>query len=132
MPGVDGRYRVLIVDDEPVIRLLLDRVPADAVTRRWSPSTPPMLSGDRSTTHRLISLVTDVLMPDMAGDELVYRIRESQSDLEVLYVTGFADRLFWEKPELDHEAFVEKPVSPEGLLEAVSFSIFGHTRGGDS
>ena len=56
-------------------------------------------------------------------------MRRIQPDLKTLYVTGFADHLFWEKPVLEDEAFVEKPITPVGLLEAVSLAIFGHTRG---
>ena len=40
------------------------------------------------------------------------------------------DRLFKEKTSLwEHEAFVDKPVSVTGLLEAVSLLFFGHTHG---
>ena len=129
MPGADGKYRVLIVDDEPAVRLLLDRILVEAgydtavaldaadALRRQADGPPFDL------------LLTDVLMPDMTGDELVRLMRQTQPDLKTLYVTGFADHLFWEKPVLDDEAFVEKPISPAGLLEAVSLALFGHTRG---
>jgi hypothetical protein len=39
----------------------------------------------------------------------------------VLYVTGYADRLFDEKVAMwENEAFVEKPCSVKSLLEGVS------------
>jgi hypothetical protein len=51
-------------------------------------------------------------------------------DIKVLYMTGFADRLFAERNALwAHEAFVEKPVTVAGIQEAVSLLLFGHTRG---
>jgi hypothetical protein len=56
-------------------------------------------------------------------------MRQTQPNLKVLYVTGFAGQLFWERPVLDHEAYLEKPISPAGLLEAVSMALFGHARG---
>jgi two-component system cell cycle sensor histidine kinase/response regulator CckA len=129
MPGTDGRYRVLIVDDEPPVRLVLDRI----LTKGGYHTTMAFDAADAisllASWKPIDLLVTDVVMPDMTGDELVRRMRATQPDLKVLYVTGFADRLFWEKPVLDHEAFVEKPISPAGLLEAVSLALFGHTRG---
>ena len=41
--------------------------------------------------------------------------------------TGYADRLFNEKSMLwADEAFVEKPITTKGLLEAVSLLLYGH------
>jgi FixJ family two-component response regulator len=75
-------------------------------------------------------LVTDLVMPDMDGDELARRLCQRLPDLKVLYLTGFSDRLFAERHTLrSNEAFVEKPVTATGLLEAVSLLLFGHTRG---
>jgi hypothetical protein len=50
-------------------------------------------------------------------------------DAKILYFTGFSDRLFSEKSMLGaHEAFVEKPLTMRGLLEAVSLLLFGDLR----
>jgi CheY-like chemotaxis protein len=71
-------------------------------------------------------LVTDVMMPQMTGDELARRIRASTPGIKVLYLTGFSDRLFKEKVTLwADEAFLDKPCSVKGLLEAVSLLLFG-------
>ena len=48
----------------------------------------------------------------------------------MLYFTGFSERLFESRHALwEHEAFIEKPVTVNGLLEAVSLMLFGHTNG---
>jgi hypothetical protein len=39
-------------------------------------------------------LLTDVLMPGMNGRDLAYRLRKQRPELKVLYVSGFADRVF--------------------------------------
>jgi two-component system cell cycle sensor histidine kinase/response regulator CckA len=71
-------------------------------------------------------LLTDVMMPQMSGDELARRLRLNQPALKVLYLTGFSDRLFKEKVTLwEDEAFLEKPCSVKGLLQAVSLLMFG-------
>jgi two-component system cell cycle sensor histidine kinase/response regulator CckA len=71
--------------------------------------------------------VTDVMMPKMTGDELARRLRQNQPGLKVLYLTGFSDRLFKEKVTLwQDEAFLDKPCSVKGLLEAVSLLVSGH------
>jgi two-component system cell cycle sensor histidine kinase/response regulator CckA len=74
--------------------------------------------------------VVDVLMPHMSGDELARQLRQRDPDVKVLYFTGYSDQLFKEKITLwEHEAFVDKPLSGTGLMEAVSLLLFGHTHG---
>jgi two-component system cell cycle sensor histidine kinase/response regulator CckA len=129
MSGGEQRFRILLVDDEPAVLLLLERILAEA----GYDTTIALDAADALRLHanelRFDLVLTDVLMPDMPGYELLRQMRHTQPGLKALYVTGFADHLFWEKPVLDHEALIEKPVSPAGLLEAVSLALFGHTRG---
>lgn len=48
------------------------------------------------------------MMPQMAGDELARRLRQSEPSLKVLYLTGFSDRLFKERVTLwEDEAFLD-------------------------
>jgi two-component system, cell cycle sensor histidine kinase and response regulator CckA len=71
-------------------------------------------------------LLTDVVMPIMTGAELAVRLRQDDPGLKMLYLTGYSDRLFAERSGLcDEEAFLEKPCSVAGLLEAVSLAITG-------
>ena len=71
-------------------------------------------------------LLTDVMMPQMAGDELARRLRQSEPSLKVLYLTGFSDRLFKERVTLwEDEAFLDKPCSVKGLVQAVSLLASG-------
>ena len=69
-------------------------------------------------------------MPEMTGAELALRLRQDDPDLKVLYLTGYSDRLFAEKIRLcDEEAFLEKPCSVAGLLQAVSLAMTRQHRG---
>ena len=71
-------------------------------------------------------LVTDLRMPGMGGDELARQVRQRQPELKVLYLTGFSDQLFRDKGAMwEGEAFLEKPVTATGLLEAVSLLLYG-------
>jgi len=71
-------------------------------------------------------LVADLDMPEVTGDEMVRRIRVERPDLKVLYVTGHIDRLMDARPLWDGEAFLDKPFSMNGLVEAVSLLIYGN------
>jgi len=57
-------------------------------------------------------------------------LRHMDPDPKILYFTAYSDRLFEYRRALwANEAFVEKPVSMDGLLEAVSLILFGNTQG---
>jgi len=70
-------------------------------------------------------LIADLDMPELGGDEMVRRIRETRPDLKVLYVTGRIDRLMDARPLWESEAFLNKPFNTAGLQEAVSLSLYG-------
>lgn len=121
---------VLIVDDEESVLRFVDRVLRDAGFRTTTASSGPHAiavvenNGEKQRAFEL--LVTDVNMPNMTGDELARRLRQIQPGLKVLYLTGFSDQLFKEKQTLwQDEAFLDKPCSIKGLVQAVSLLAFG-------
>jgi two-component system cell cycle sensor histidine kinase/response regulator CckA len=119
-------YRVLVVDDEREIRDVADRV-----LRNGGYET--MLAQSGADALRLLEagaaidlLLTDLRMPEMNGDELARRACLLRPGLKVLYFTGYADELFRNRSTLwTNEAFLDKPVTPNGLIEAVALATFG-------
>jgi two-component system cell cycle sensor histidine kinase/response regulator CckA len=125
-----GRPRILVVDDEESIRRFADRALRsagyDVVVASNGPEALTLVEAQAAFDL----CVLDVVMPEMRGDELGRRLRQRDADVKVLYFTGYSDVLFEEKPVLwDNESFAEKPLTIEGLREAVSLLLFGHTRG---
>jgi two-component system, cell cycle sensor histidine kinase and response regulator CckA len=117
----------LVVDDEESVRRFVERALREAgyQTAVASDGTEALEVAAKLTGFDI--LVTDVMMPKMTGDELARRLRQSEPALKVLYLTGFSDRLFKEKVTLwQGEAFLDKPCSVKGLLEAVSLLVSGH------
>ena len=117
---------VLVVDDEEAVRKFVERVMQSAgyqVTVAGDGSQAIEVAGKMT---RLDILVTDLMMPDMQGDEVARRLRQDEPRLKVLYLTGYSDRLFKDKVTLwEDEAFLDKPCSIKGLLQAVSLLLFG-------
>jgi len=119
-------FRVLAVDDEAGIREFVGRV-------LRQPGYEVRLAADGGEALRVAEtegtfdlLVTDVMMPRMRGDELARRLRQAVPDLKVLYLTGFSDRLFEARRVLwEDEAFLDKPVRVQGLLEAAALLLVG-------
>jgi CheY-like chemotaxis protein len=120
------KARILVVDDEPAVVMFAERVLQTAGYHIMTAT-----SGDAAlklcTQQGLPDLlVTDMKMPRMEGDELASKLRQQDPDLKVLYLTGFADLLFKNKEVLwDGEAYLEKPCSIGGLLEAISLLLSG-------
>jgi two-component system cell cycle sensor histidine kinase/response regulator CckA len=112
--------RILVVDDEEPVRRFVARVLQQAGYEIvMAADGPDALSQADGRSFDLV--VTDVMMPGMNGDELARRLRLAQPALKVLYLTGFSDKLFKERSTLwQDEAFLDKPCSIKGLLEAVS------------
>jgi two-component system, cell cycle sensor histidine kinase and response regulator CckA len=70
--------------------------------------------------------VIDLRMPAMNGDDLARLLRRAEPDVKILYFTGYSDGLFKDSIFLSaNEAFLDKPASIDGLLEAVSLLLFG-------
>jgi two-component system cell cycle sensor histidine kinase/response regulator CckA len=117
---------ILIVDDEEPVRRFVDRVLRDARYETVVAANGREALELASKLPRLDAVVTDVMMPLMAGGELARRLRQTQPSLKVLYLTGYADNLFKEKRTLwQDEAYLDKPCTINALLEAVSLLLFG-------
>ena len=80
------------------------------------------IAGDASQGISL--LVTDLDMPGMSGRTFAAQMVAKHPKLRVLYVTANSDELFRQGHELGpHEAFLDKPISSEGLREAVDLLL---------
>jgi len=125
-PTNGGPSRILIVDDELSVREFVSRVLNNAgYETAIALDGAGALQAARSW-GRFDLLLTDIMMPQMNGDELANRLRSSEPALRVLYLTGYCNHLFIEKVALrEGEAFLDKPCTVRGLLEAVSLLLFG-------
>jgi len=117
----DGPLTVLVVDDEAPIGRFVQRVLREAGCRTFIARDGAEAMSMAASIEGLDVLVTDLMMPVMNGDELARQLRLTEPDLPVLYLTAFSDKLFAERMQLwANEAFLDKPCSVKGLLEAVS------------
>ena len=127
--NVEERTRsvVLVVDDEPGVRALARRILETGgydVIEAADGAEGLELIASRA---RVDFLIADLDMPVMRGEEMARKIRSLRPELRVLYVTAHSEQLFEERPELiEGEAFLDKPFTVRGLLEAVSLLKVGY------
>jgi two-component system cell cycle sensor histidine kinase/response regulator CckA len=118
--------RILVVDDEPSILSFVEKAMRIAGHQTFAAGSARAALKVCESNGLPDLLLTDYKMPDMDGDALAARLRQREPDLKVLYLTGYADQLFTERGNLwRSEAFLEKPCTIQGLLEAVSMMLSG-------
>jgi CheY-like chemotaxis protein len=122
--------RVLVVDDEVSNLRLAQRILQGAgylVAAAGAGADALQLIDDQGAFD---VYVLDVMMPSMRGTELADAIRQREPRARVLYFTAFSHALFTGARLLkENEAFVQKPVSKQELLEAVSLLLFNDLKG---
>lgn len=122
-----GNGIVLVVDDEPGVRALARRILEGGGYQVIEAADGIQGLAVIESAARVDFLIADLDMPIMQGEEMAKRIRARRPDLRVLYVTAHSERLFNERPELiDGEAFLDKPFTSRGLLEAVALLKNGY------
>lgn len=117
---------VLIVDDEQPTRELERRIletgPYQVIEASGATEAFALLDAGQ----KVDLMISDLEMPDISGEEMVTAVRTKRPGLKVLYVSGVVDRLLDERRVLeDNEAFLDKPFTAKGLLESVSFLLYG-------
>ncbi|MDB5704091.1 MAG: hybrid sensor histidine kinase/response regulator [Sphingomonas bacterium] len=116
----DGEV-VLVIDDEPTIRMLIAEVLAEsgyAVIE--APDGPAGLKVLESNA-RVDLLITDVGLPGgMNGRQVADAARVSRPNLKVLFITGYAENAVIGRGRLDNGMFVmTKPFQMEILAERI-------------
>jgi len=122
--------KVLLVDSDVSVRKLGYRLLHHA-------GYEVVLAGDGLQALRIAHdqgpfdlFIVDIVVPWMEGLQLTDLLRQTSPNFKVLYLTGH--QLSKQQPTLAaNEDLLEKPLTRDGLLEAVSLILFGHIRGLD-
>ncbi|WP_051327088.1 PocR ligand-binding domain-containing protein [Desulfatibacillum aliphaticivorans] len=116
-----GAQRILIVEDNPKVRILagniLTRLGYTVISAESGGHALEILKEDKTPIDLLL---TDVIMPKMNGKELFTRIAEIHPKIKVLYMSGYTGDVIVHHGILDEGVFyLPKPFSVSGLAEKV-------------
>ncbi len=130
--GGAAERRVLLVEDDPMVRRLTERVLVEAGYDVEVAAGPePALQLLVAAEARFAVLLTDIVMPGLSGVELARHVRELEPGIGVVFMSGYTGDTISRDAVRDLEAgFVEKPFTPETLLEGVAAAFEAASPGG--
>ncbi len=71
-------------------------------------------------TEKIDLLITDVIMPDMNGDEIGEKLLEKYPEAKVIYMSGYTESTIMDFSLLDkNKIYLQKPFSRQSLVENV-------------
>ncbi|MGA2542338.1 MAG: response regulator [Verrucomicrobiota bacterium] len=120
------KAKILVVEDEPSLRLLVRKV-----LERSGFEVLEAASGraalelwDQDKPH-VDLLLTDMVMPDgMSGRQLAERLKADNPALKVLYTSGYSTELLGKDLGLQEGAnFLQKPYPPSKLVQTVRTAL---------
>jgi two-component system, cell cycle sensor histidine kinase and response regulator CckA len=124
--GYFPRHRILLVEDEPMLRELARRVLAganfDVVTAASATEALGLVRNRPPSEASIELLVSDVVMPGMSGSELAVQMRDLIPGLRVLLMSGYTEAVIT-AGMIEGQAFVAKPFTPQTLLAAVDNTL---------
>lgn len=108
---------VLVIDDEPIIRMLIAEVLTDAGYAVIEASDGPAGLKALNSSARVDLLITDVGLPNgMNGRQVADAARAKRPKLKVLFITGYAENAVVGSGRLEKGMFViTKPFEVESL-----------------
>jgi two-component system cell cycle sensor histidine kinase/response regulator CckA len=119
---------VLVVDDEALVRRLictmLERAGFTVVEAGSGAEALNLFQQHRS---RINLLLTDIIMPGMAGTELVEIISKMDANIPVLFMSAFCDRL---DPRMERFVCIAKPFTNTELIGTVQKALSNAARTG--
>jgi two-component system cell cycle sensor histidine kinase/response regulator CckA len=131
--GVVGQgAAVLVVEDNQMVRRSIEVTLRAAGYRVTSVDSGERCIEEVARLNEGLDLIiSDVVMPEMTGDQLLDRIRQVRPHLPVLFISGY-DRssLARRKLPVMNEHFLQKPFDSEDLFEAVHKALASRS-GGD-
>ncbi len=118
--AIPGGLRILIVDDEPMVREVV------SICLGENGHVVDMAENGREGLEKFMAaeydlVLTDRSMPEMSGDELAIEVKRHRPKVPVVLLTGFGDLMNseGEKPEGIDEV-VAKPFTMASLTEVVT------------
>jgi two-component system, cell cycle sensor histidine kinase and response regulator CckA len=124
LPATDvltGSETILVVEDEPGVRLLVRKILERYGYRVLVAATPrAALDLAQDYNDRIDLLMSDVVLPEMSGRSLSQQIVANRPEIRVVFMSGYTDDAIVHHGVLDPGTpFLQKPFTPDALARKV-------------
>ena len=120
-PPPGGTETVLLVEDEPALRVLVEEILTKGgyhVLQNEKPEAALALAASHGGAIDLV--LTDVIMPNMSGRQMADALRLGRPGTRVLFMSGYTDDAISHHGILEPGThFLEKPFTADGLLRKI-------------
>jgi PAS domain S-box-containing protein len=114
---------VFVVEDEAAVRTSVLRILTDrGYSLLQAPGPATAMEVATLWGGPIDLLLTDIVMPDMTGDELARELRKARPQMRVVYMTGYSGELDTAALRIDGTV-VQKPFTRDSLLAAVEGAL---------
>ncbi|HEU0021061.1 MAG TPA: response regulator [Dehalococcoidia bacterium] len=129
-PNASPPLHLLVVDDEPMVALLLTAFLTNDGHHSVVTAADGRLGLEKFQSERFDLVLTDRAMPEMNGDQLAASIKEISPQTPVIMLTGFGDfmSVTGEKPA-GADIVLGKPVTMDGLRQGLAAAMKGSKAG---
>ena len=120
-PILQGHETVLVVEDDPSVRkIAVKNLILFGYTVYSAASGDEALSFCREHKGDIDVLLTDVIMPDLSGKDLVQALQQLGLRMQVVFMSGYTDNAIVHHGVLDPGiCFLQKPFTPESLARKI-------------
>jgi two-component system, cell cycle sensor histidine kinase and response regulator CckA len=118
---------ILLVEDEAPVRAIARRILSrQGYTVIEASNGREALDAAEIHGAAIDMVVTDMVMPEMSGRAFADLFLMAYPGIPVLFVSGYTDdELLRRGPLAPRTAFLEKPFTPDGLVDAVNAMLVG-------
>lgn len=120
LPVLRGSETILLVEDDDLVRGLSEGVLREnGYVVIGATNGVEALRASEAHEGPIHLVVTDVVMPEMGGKELVERLQPLRPGLKVLYASGYTSGVVLHDEGQPGAGFIQKPFAPKSLLSKV-------------
>ena len=117
---LSGTETILLVDDEASVRLpigkALGRLGYQVIEAKHGKDALTLLA-ERGDSVDMV--ITDLVMPEMGGAELIAQLRAEQPTLPVMFISGYSRDVGKARGAAEDAPFLQKPFSMDTLVRTV-------------